>query len=203
MVRETIPPCCHIEFCISLRNLSVIVKTVQPAPTSQTQLPLQEHQIMKTCSACFTSSKREPQSTRDEHNMRNMRRGGGMPAEGADSEVRFIYLFFLTVNMKLQESYREVQQFHRPSSAQSSHNSELQRRCPTPEYFLWREDTHEHIHQISPRAIFPTERMITHISCVTIIHYCYIEGERWRLRPCYTTVHPSINRKRKKRPLSK
>lgn len=187
---------------VSLRNLSVIVKTVQPAPTSQTQLPLQEHQIMKTCSACFTSSKREPQSTRDEHNMRNMRRGGCPPRVLILRSDLFIY-FFLTVNMKLQESYREVQQFHRPSSAQSSHNSELQRRCPTPEYFLWREDTHEHIHQISPPAIFPTERMITHISCVTIIHYCYIEGERWRLRPCYTTVHPSINRKRKKRPLSK
>lgn len=187
---------------VSLRNLSVIVKTVQPAPTSQTQLPLQEHQIMKTCSACFTSSKREPQSTRDEHNMRNMRRGGCPPRVLILRSDLFIN-FFLTVNMKLQESYREVQQFHRPSSAQSSHNSELQRRCPTPEYFLWREDTHEHIHQISPPAIFPTERMITHISCVTIIHYCYIEGERWRLRPCYTTVHPSINRKRKKRPLSK
>lgn len=187
---------------VSLRNLSVIVKTVQPAPTSQTQLPLQEHQIMKTCSACFTSSKREPQSTRDEHNMRNMRRGGCPPRVLILRSDLFIY-FFLTVNMKLQESYREVQQFHRPSSAQSSHNSELQRRCPTPEYFLWREDTHKHIHQISPPAIFPTERMITHISCVTIIHYCYIEGERWRLRPCYTTVHPSINRKRKKRPLSK
>lgn len=200
MVRETTPPCCHIEFCISLRNLSVIVKTVQPAPTSQTQLPLQEHQIMKTCSACFTSSKREPQSTRDEHNMRNMRRGGCPPRVLILRSNLFI---FLTANMKLQESYQEVQQFHRPSSAQSSHNSELQRRCPTPEYFLWREDTHEHIHQISPRAIFPTERMITHISCVTIIHYCYIEGERWRLRPCYTAVHPSINRKRKKRPLSK
>lgn len=187
---------------VSLRNLSVIVKTVQPAPTSQTQLPLQEHQIMKTCSACFTSSKREPQSTRDEHNMRNMRRGGCPPRVLILRSDLFIN-FFLTVNMKLQESYREVQQFHRPSSAQSSHNSELQRRCPTPEYFLWREDTHKHIHQISPPAIFPTERMITHISCVTIIHYCYIEGERWRLRPCYTTVHPSINRKRKKRPLSK
>lgn len=187
---------------VSLRNLSVIVKTVQPAPTSQTQLPLQEHQIMKTCSACFTSSKREPQSTRDEHNMRNMQRGGCPPRVLILRSDLFIN-FFLTVNMKLQESYREVQQFHRPSSAQSSHNSELQRRCPTPEYFLWREDTHKHIHQISPPAIFPTERMITHISCVTIIHYCYIEGERWRLRPCYTTVHPSINRKRKKRPLSK
>lgn len=202
MVRETIPPCCHIEFGISLRNLSVIVKNVQPAPTSQTQLPLQEHQIMKICSACFTSSKREPQSTRDEHTMWNMRQGGCPPRVLILRSDLFIS-FFLTVNMKLQESYREVQQFHRPSSAQSSHNSELQRRCPTPEYFLWREDTHEHIHQLSLRAILPTEQMTTLISCVTIIHYCYIEGERWRLRPCCATVHPSINRKRKKRPLSK
>lgn len=40
---------------------------------------------------------------------------------------------------------------------------------------------------------------VSHISCVTIFHYCYIEGERWRPRSCYATVHPSINRKKGKK----
>lgn len=52
--------------------------------------------------------------------------------------------FSVTMNLKLRESYREALRFHRPSSAQSSHNSELQRRCPRPIYFLCREDRQEH-----------------------------------------------------------
>lgn len=39
----------------------------------------------------------------------------------------------------------------------------------------------------------------SHISCVTIFHYCYIEGERWRPRSCYAKKHPSINRRKKRK----
>lgn len=152
MVRETTPPCCHIEFCISLRNLSVIVKTVQPAPTSQTQLPLQEHQIMKTCSACFTSSKREPQSTRDEHNMRNMRRGGCPPRVLILRSDLFIYLFFsqqiwncknltkkssnfiglLLLNLLIIQSFKEDVQHQNIFSGERTHTSTSIRFPPGP-----------------------------------------------------------------------
>lgn len=99
----------------------------------------------------------------------------------------------------LTASYRAAQQFHRPSSAQSSHNSELQRRCPRPIYFLWGEDRQEHAQKIFYVYWYQMAHNISHISCVTIFHYCYIEGERWRPRSCSATVHPSINRRKKKR----
>lgn len=114
---------------------------------------------------------------------------------------RSIALFFFCHNEpeNCQESYREAPQFHRPSSAQSSHNSELQRRCPRPIYFLWGEDRQEHAQESFISGDITWHKMISHISRVTIFHYCYIEGERWRPTSCYATVHPSINRKKKKR----
>lgn len=62
-----------------------------------------------------------------------------------------LFFFLVTMNLKLRESYRGALQFHRLSSAQSSHNSELQRRCPGPIYFLWgRGQTRAHQRHFIP-----------------------------------------------------
>lgn len=141
----------------------------------------------------FTSSKMKPQSTRTQD---------VKCAVGAHWERRFRgqshFFFCHNEPENCQQSYREALQFHRPSSAQSSHNSELQRRCPRPIYFLWGEDRQEHAQESFISGDITWHKMISHISCVTIFHYCYIEGERWRPTSCYATAHPSINRKKKR-----
>lgn len=142
----------------------------------------------------FTSSKMKPQST----STQDVEMCGGGPLRAPTP--RSIALFFFCHNEpeNCQESYREAPQFHRPSSAQSSHNSELQRRCPRPINFLWGEDRQEHAQESFISGDITWHKMISHISRVTIFHYCYIEGERWRPTSCYATVHPSINRKKRK-----
>lgn len=110
--------------------------------------------------------------------------------------------FCVSMNRKLRGSYREALQFHRPSSAQSSRNSELQRRCPRPIYFLWRDGRQEHTEQILFLVISYKKQMIYHISCLTISHYCYIEGERWRLKSCFAIQYIKPLKEKENRPLS-
>lgn len=89
MVRETIPWAVTSN-SVSLRLIWAQLSERPSSPRNfsshPTQLPLQEHQIMKIRSALFffTSSKRNPQSARREHTKWNVRRE---PAESADTKV--------------------------------------------------------------------------------------------------------------------
>lgn len=74
------------------------------------------------------------------------------------------FFFFFCPNEK-QKSYRGAPQFHTPSSAQFFHNSELQRRCPTPIYFLCKEDRQE---RVLLSAVF-----IFHATSKDISHFLY------------------------------
>lgn len=185
MVHEKNSLRCHFQFIISQSNLSGTVKNCPSSPNFSSGPTRKSIRLWK-CVHEFKDETSKHQST-----------GCEMcgPTESAGAEVNHVYVFL----SHLTASYRGAQQFHRPSSAQSSHNSELQRRCPRPIYFLWGEDRQEHAQKIFMSTESKWHTMIPHISCVTIFHYCYIEGERWRPKSCSATVHPSINRRRRKK----
>jgi len=148
---------CHFDFSISEReegrgggggeSQKCSTRPRTSHPTHPAVLPLQEHQIIKLCSARFTTSKRKPQSAKAwTHNVR-CARGRGVWVRWERRFPSSTAPFFPSEKKKepenARESYPEALQFHRPSSAQSSHNSELQRRCPWPICFLCRENGRE------------------------------------------------------------
>lgn len=74
---------------------------------------------------------------------------------------------------KVCESHQGALQFHRPSSAQSSHSLELQRRCPRPICFLCGEDRQEDTQEIFFLFLAISHRTqdgVTHFLCSYISH---------------------------------
>lgn len=89
MVRETIPPCCHIEFCISEES----ERNCQNCPTSPNftnAAALARASDYENMLSLFHEFK-EGTSKHQGWTQYAKYAAGGMPAEGADSEVRFIY----------------------------------------------------------------------------------------------------------------
>lgn len=98
-----------------------------------------------------------------------------------------------------EESYRGALRFHRPSSALSSRNSELQRRCPRPGCFLWREDRQEHNQQsLFPLVFVRWNQMICRASRVSfiIVTLKVNDGDPGHAMPQYIQ---SLNRKKKEK----
>lgn len=136
------------------------------------------------------SSKRKPQSSRHEHEMWICAGGGkGVLIPGQTH-------LSVTMNLKVWESYRGALQFHRPSSAQFSHNSEPQRRCPRPRYFHWREDRKEHtevsLYQVILLNIYITSHILS--DCLSLLLHW-----RWTMETQVMLCHSaSINRKKRR-----
>lgn len=102
-----------------------------------------------------------------------------------------------------EKSYREALRFHRPSSAQSSRNSGLQRRCPRPIYFLWRVDRQEHASEVFISGDITWHKMITHFPCnylSLLLHWRWTMETQFVL--CHKTpIHQQKKKKEKKRGL--
>lgn len=121
-------------------------------------------------------------------------------AERVDAEVKAHKSIIM--NLNLRESYREARLFRTPSSAQSFHNSELQRRCPRPIYFLWREHRQAHPRDFNHWWHITISNDIT--QNVLCNHLSLLLHWRWTMETkvmlCY--IHPSKENKKIVSPLT-
>lgn len=70
-----------------------------------------------------------------------------------------------------KKSYQGALRFHRPSSVQFSHNSEPQRRCPTPKYYLCKEISRGHTQLMLLSSILNQKLMTFHLSCLLSLFF--------------------------------
>lgn len=112
---------------------------------------------MKSCSAFFFS----PFCSQVQRETLKATWHDRRAAEAADTEGQ-THTRLCRNEPETATSYREALQSHKPSSAQSSRNLKLQRRCPTPIYSPWNEGRQENSrHQL----ILLTSPDSEHLQC--------------------------------------